>query len=141
MKLPGFMDLALEEHIYIYMPSESGREVKVRTLKNKCKHAPLHAATATTTTTRVEKPLISTFLPKEVSPTSLEVEIFLHALVGFLPVILNLCFLNIPNHEKLLLKLLIFCHAGGGHRCDCQTWDRDGRSEKSLVGIGGSPVL
>lgn len=90
------------------MPSESGREVKVRTLKNKCKHAPLHATaatttTTTTTTTRVEKPLVSTFLPKEynlsrVSPTSLEVEIFLHALVGFLPVILNLCFLNIPNH-------------------------------------------
>jgi hypothetical protein len=53
MKLPSFLDLALGEHICIYiMPSESGQEVKVRTLKNKCKHAPpLHATTITTTTT------------------------------------------------------------------------------------------
>jgi hypothetical protein len=57
------MDLALGEQIY--MPSESGQEVKVRTLKNKCKCAPLHATTTTTTTIRVEKPLISTCLPKE----------------------------------------------------------------------------
>jgi len=71
----------------MYMPSESGWEVKLRTLKNKCKHAPLHATattiTTTTITTRVEKPLISTSVSQKNTPfksfPTLEVEIFLQA--------------------------------------------------------------